>query len=72
MKRTRVFQITVLLLVVVAAVQVGYWLFDQHLQGAEKTVGLMRLYDQQTAAAQAMLASGVPAARIQGLFPDER
>ena len=70
MKRTRVFQITVLLLVVVAAVQVGYWLFDQHLQGAEKTVGLMRLYDQQSAAAQSMLETGVPAARIQALFPD--
>jgi signal transduction histidine kinase len=70
MKRTRVFQITVLLLVVVAAVQVGYWLFDQHLQGAEKTVSLMRLYDQQTAAAQTMLASGMPVARIQELFPD--
>ena len=70
MKRTRVFQITVLLLVVVAAVQVGYWLFDQHLQGAEKTVSLMRLYDQQTAAAQRMLSSGVPVARIQDLFPD--
>ena len=70
MKRTRVYQITVLLLVVVAAVQVGYWLFDQHLQGAEKTLSLMRLYDQQSAAAQAMLAAGVPVARIQALFPD--
>ena len=70
MKRTRVFQITVLLLVVVAAVQVGYWLFDQHLQGAEKTVSLMRLYDQQSAAARTMLETGVPAARIQALFPD--
>jgi signal transduction histidine kinase len=70
MKRTRVFQITVLLLVVVAAVQVGYWLFDQHLQGAAKTVSVMRLYDQQSAAAQAMLAANVPPARIQALFPD--
>jgi two-component system, OmpR family, sensor histidine kinase VicK len=70
MKRSRLFQITVLLLVVVAAVQDGYWLFDQHLRGTEKTVSLMRLYDQQTAAAEAMLAAGVPAARIQALFPD--
>ena len=70
MKRSRLFQITVLLLVVVAAVQDGYWLFDQHLRGAEKTVSLMRLYDQQSAAAEAMLAAGVPAARIQALFPD--
>jgi two-component system, OmpR family, sensor histidine kinase VicK len=70
MKRTRLFQITVLLLVLVAAVQDGYWLFDQHLRGAEKTVSLMRLYVQQTDAAQAMLAAGMPAARIQALFPD--
>ena len=29
MKATRVFQVTALALVVVAAVQVGWWLFDQ-------------------------------------------
>ena len=70
MKRTRLFQITVLLLVIVAAVQVGYWLFDQHLRGAEKTVALDRLYDQQSAAAAALLSAGVPVERIQQLFPD--
>jgi signal transduction histidine kinase len=70
MKRTRVFQITVLLLVIVAAVQVGYWLFDQHVRGAEKTASLTRLYDQQRDAAQVMLGTGVPVARIQALFPD--
>jgi signal transduction histidine kinase len=70
MKRTRVFQITVLLLVVVAAVTVGYWLFDQHLRGVERTVSLMRLYDQQSDAAGTMLAAGVPVARVQALFPD--
>ncbi len=70
MKRTRLFQFTVLLLVMVAAVQVGYWLFDQHLQGAEKTVTLTRLYDQQSAAARALLSAGVPVDRVQGLFPD--
>jgi signal transduction histidine kinase len=70
MKRSRVFQITVLLLVVVAAVTVSYWLLDQHLRGVERTVSLMRLYNQQSAAAQAMLAEGVSVARIQTLFPD--
>ena len=70
MKRTRLFQITVLLLVVVSAVTVGYWLFDQHQRGAEKTAALVRLYDQQSAAARALLTAGVPVERIQGLFPD--
>jgi signal transduction histidine kinase len=70
MQRTRLFQITVLLLVIVAAVQVGYWLYDQHERGAEKTASLIRLYDQQSAAARTMLAAGIPVARIQGLFPD--
>jgi signal transduction histidine kinase len=70
MKRTRVFQITVLLLVIVAAVQVGYWLYDQHERGAEKTTGLIRLYDQQSAAAQVMLDAGIPVARVQAQFPD--
>lgn len=70
MKRTRVFQITVLLLVIVAAVQVGYWLYDQHVRGAEKTASLLRLYTQQAQAAQDMLSSGAAVARVQGLFPD--
>jgi signal transduction histidine kinase len=70
MKRTRVFQITVLLLVIVAAVQVGYWLYDQHERGTEKTTSLVRLYDQESAAAQVMLDSGVPVARVQAQFPD--
>jgi signal transduction histidine kinase len=70
MKRTRLFQITVLLLVIVAAVQVAYWVFDQHQRGVEQTASLVRLYDQQSAAARAMIADGVPAARVQTLFPD--
>ncbi len=70
MKRTRVFQITVLLLVIVAAVQVGYWLLDQQVRGAEKTAALVRLYDQQGAAARTLLATGMPVAGIRALFPD--
>ncbi len=69
MKRTRVFQITVLLLVVVAAVQVGYWLFDQHVRGVERTAALTRLYDQQSAAARALLGAGVPVERIRDAVP---
>jgi signal transduction histidine kinase len=70
MKRTRVFQIMVLLLLIVAAVQDGYWLYDQHVRGEEKTAALVRLYDQQSAAATAMLAAAVPVQQIRGLFPD--
>ena len=70
MKRTRVFQITVLLLVIVAAVQVGYWLFDQQVRGAEKTAALVRLYDQQGAAARALLTAGVSVDGVRRLFPD--
>lgn len=70
MKRTRVFQFTVLLLVVVAAVQAGYWLYDQHMRGEERTAALMRLYDQQGAAARTLLDTGTPVQRVQSLFPD--
>jgi signal transduction histidine kinase len=70
MKRTRVFQITVLLLVIVAVFQVGYWLYDQHTRGVERTAALVRLYDQETTAARALLAAGVPVARVATLFPD--
>jgi signal transduction histidine kinase len=70
MKRTRVFQIMVLLLLIVAAVQDGYWLYDHHVRGEEKTAALVRLYGQESAAATAMLAAAVPVDRIQELFPD--
>jgi signal transduction histidine kinase len=70
MKRTRVFQIMVLLLLIVAAVQDGYWLYDHHVRGEEKTAALVRLYDQESAAATAMLGSAVAINRIRALFPD--
>jgi signal transduction histidine kinase len=70
MKRTRVFQMTVLLLVIVSAVTVGYWLFDQHVRGVEKTTALVRLYDQQSAAARTLLAAGVPVEQVRTLLPD--
>jgi signal transduction histidine kinase len=70
MKRTRVFQIMVLLLLIVAAVQDGYWLYDHHVRGEEKTAALVRLYDQERAAATAMLAAAVPVDQVRELFPD--
>jgi two-component system sensor histidine kinase VicK len=70
MKRTRLFQLTVLLLVIVAAVQVGYWIYDQHQRGVERTAALTRLYDQQSAAARNMVAAGMSSERVRAVFPD--
>jgi len=70
MKRTRLFQITVLLLVIVAAVQVGYWIYDQHQRGVERTAALTRLYDQQSEAARNMVAAGVELESVRAAFPD--
>ncbi|GAC1451509.1 MAG: HAMP domain-containing sensor histidine kinase [Steroidobacteraceae bacterium] len=69
MKSTRVFQLTALALVVVSAVQVGWWLFDQRAYTIEKVSAARAAYDAQTAAAQALLDSGTPAPRVQQLLP---
>jgi signal transduction histidine kinase len=69
MKSSRVFQLTALALVVVSAVQVGWWLFDQHAYTVEKVNAARTAYAGQTAAAQALLDSGTPAARVQQLLP---
>ncbi|HVW68577.1 MAG TPA: HAMP domain-containing sensor histidine kinase [Steroidobacteraceae bacterium] len=69
MKATRVFQLTALALVVVSAVQVGWWLYDQSAYALEKVRGERALYDQQITAAQAMLAAGMPAERVHALLP---
>src|ERR1700761_3781559 len=58
MKATRVFQVTALALVVVAAVQVGWWLFDQRATAIEKVRDARALYSQQIVAAQALLDGG--------------
>ncbi|MDB6089257.1 MAG: hypothetical protein JWN85_2041 [Gammaproteobacteria bacterium] len=69
MKATRVFQLTALVLVVVATVQVGWWLFDQRSYAIEKVRVARTLYSQQIAAAQALLDSGTSAERIQQTLP---
>ena len=69
MKATRVFQLTALALVVVSAVQVGWWLLDQHAYTVEKVRDARTAYAEQVAAAQALLSSGTPAARVQQLLP---
>jgi len=69
MKATRVFQITALALVAVSAVQVGWWLFDQHAYTVEKVRAARSTYTEQVSAAQALLDSGTSAARVQQLLP---
>jgi signal transduction histidine kinase len=70
MKATRVFQLTALALVVVSAVQVGWWLFDQHAYTVERVRAARALYAGQARAAQALLAAGVSEARVRELLPD--
>jgi signal transduction histidine kinase len=70
MKRLRILQLTVLLLVAVAAVQAGFWVFDQDQRAAERRQDLERLYAQQQATATALLAGGWPQERVVPLFPD--
>jgi signal transduction histidine kinase len=69
MKATRVFQVTALALVVVAAVQVGWWLFDQRSYAIEKVRDSRTLYSQQIAAAQALLDSGMAADKVRAMMP---
>jgi signal transduction histidine kinase len=69
MKAGRVFQLTALALVLVAAVQVGWWIFDQHAYTVEKVEAARTAYAEQTAAAQALLDSGTPAQRVTALLP---
>jgi signal transduction histidine kinase len=70
MKATRVFQLTALALVVVSAVQVGWWLLDAQAFTAQKVGEARALYLAQTHAAQALLDEGVSEARIHELLPD--
>ncbi len=69
MKAARVFQLTALALVLVAAVQVGWWLFDQSTKAMEKVREERALYSQQVTAAQVMLDAGIPAQRVRQALP---
>jgi signal transduction histidine kinase len=69
MKATRVFQLTALALIVVSAVQVGWWLFDQHAYAVEKVRETRTLYAQQLAAAQALLDAGSTPDQIRAMLP---
>ena len=69
MKTPRVFQLTALALVLVSAVQVGWWLFDQHRLAVDKLQEMRQVYAQQAVAAQALLDAGAPTARVRALLP---
>ncbi|MGA7539939.1 MAG: HAMP domain-containing sensor histidine kinase [Steroidobacteraceae bacterium] len=69
MKAPRVFQLTALALVLVSAVQVGWWLFDQHRLAVDKLQEMRQVYAQQVVAAQALLDAGAPAARVRARTP---
>ncbi len=70
MKATRVFQIAALLIVIVAVVQVGWWVLDQHDYTVEKVRNERVLYAQQVSAAEEMLEAGVTPERVSQLLPD--
>ena len=69
MRATRVFQLTALALVIVAAVQAGWWLFDQRATAIEKVRDQRALYSQQIVAAQALLDSGIAPEQVRGMMP---
>jgi signal transduction histidine kinase len=69
MKAPRVFQLTALALVLVSAVEVGWWLLDQHRFAVDKVHEMHAVYAQQVIAAQALLDSGTPASRVRALLP---
>jgi len=70
MKTTRVFQITALLLVIVSVIQVGWWAYDQQDYSRQNLREARIAHAREVAAAQALLDSGVPAARVRQILPD--
>ena len=70
MKAPRLFQLTALALMLVSAVEVGWWLLDQHRFAVDKVREMHAVYAQQVVAAQALLVAGTPAARVRALLPD--
>jgi signal transduction histidine kinase len=70
MKAPRLFQLTALALVLVSAVEVGWWLLDQHRFAVDKVREMHEVYAEQVVAAQALLDAGTPATRVHALLPD--
>lgn len=68
-KSPRVLQLTVMALVAVCTVQVGWWLYDQHRFTVAKVEELQALYAQQAATANTLLATGMSPAKVLALLP---
>jgi signal transduction histidine kinase len=67
--RTRTFQVTILLLLVVSAAQVFWWILDQAQKTEDLRESLTDLYEQQALAAREMRGLGVEDATIARLYP---
>jgi signal transduction histidine kinase len=72
MKSSRVFQLTTLALVLVAVVQVGWWLIDQRNYARSSVAAARAAYEEQTRAAAALLRSGADPGEVQRLLPKIR
>lgn len=70
MKAARIFQLTALMLVVISAFTVCWWLVDQRQFTALKEREAQRLYAEQVAAAHALIAAGATRRHVQALLPD--
>jgi signal transduction histidine kinase len=68
-KSPRVFQLTTLLMVLIAGVQVGWWMYDQRSVAIRHARQSLHLYSQEVAAAQALLDAGRPAEQVRTLLP---
>jgi signal transduction histidine kinase len=69
MKSARVFQLAALVLVVISVVQVGWWAIDSRQFVLDKTEESLKQYEQEVAAAQALLDRGHPAEGVRALLP---
>lgn len=67
--RTRVFQVTILALLLVSAAQVFWWIVDQSRKTANYRRSLTLLYDQDAAAARELRSLGADAATLERLYP---
>ncbi len=57
--RTRAFQVTILLLLVISAAQVFWWILDQGLKTDDLRERLTNLYEQDALAAREMRDRGI-------------
>ena len=70
MKATRVFQLTALLLVIVAVIQVGWWILDLHQNTQQRLRDERAAYAREVQSAQTLIDAGIPLERVRALTPD--